>query len=46
MEKGFEIEEIKEIEIKLDRLKIPKTIVDTIKKLIISDFYRMFVLLF
>ena len=46
MEKGFEIEEIKVIEIKIERLKIPKTIVDTIKKLIISDLYRIFVLHF
>lgn len=39
MEKGFEIKEIKEIEIKLERLKISKTIVNTIKKLVISEKY-------
>ena len=37
MEKGIEIEEMKEIEIKLEKLKIPKTIVNTIKNLIISE---------
>ena len=33
MEKGIEIEEIKEIEINLEKLKIPKTIVNAIRKL-------------
>ena len=37
MEKGFEIKEIKEIEIKLEKLKISKTIVNTVKKLVISE---------
>ena len=32
MEKGIEIEEIKEIEINLEKLKIPKTIVNAIRK--------------
>ena len=39
MEKGIEIEEIREIEIKLEKLKIPKTIATTIKKLIITEKY-------
>lgn len=39
IEKGIKIEEIKEIEMELEKLKIPKTIVDTIKKLIISEKY-------
>ena len=39
MEKGIEIEQIKEIEIKLEKLKIPKTIVNTIRKLITSEKY-------
>ena len=39
MEKGIEIEGIKEIEIKLKKLKIPKTIAYTIKKSIISEKY-------
>ena len=39
MEKGIEIQEIKEIEIKLGKLKIPKTIVSTTEKLIISGKY-------
>ena len=37
MEKEIKIEEIKEIEIKLEELKIPKTIVSTIKKSIIPE---------
>ena len=36
---GFEIEEIKEKEIKLKGLKIPKAVVTTIEKLIISEKY-------
>ena len=36
MEKGFEIERIKNIEIKLEKLKISKTIVDAITKSVIS----------
>ena len=39
IEKVIKIEEIKEIEMELEKLKIPKTIVDTIKKLIISEKY-------
>ena len=31
MEKGFEIERIKKIEIKLEKLKIPKAIVDELQ---------------
>ena len=44
MEKGFETEEIKELKIKIDRLKIPKTIVNTTKKLIISEKYMHHIL--
>ena len=36
MEKGFEIERIKKTEIKLEKLKISKTIVDSIRKPAIS----------
>ena len=36
MEKGFEIDRIKKIEIKLEKLKIPKTIADAITESIIS----------
>ena len=32
MEKGTAIEEVKGIEVKLEKLKIPKTIINTIKK--------------
>ena len=39
IEKGIQIEAIKEIEMELEKLKIPKTIVNTIKKLIISEKY-------
>ena len=39
MEKGFEIKEIKELEIKLEKLKIPTTVISTIKKSIISEEY-------
>ena len=45
MDKRFEMEEIKEIETKIDRLKIPKTIVNTIKKLIISEEYMHHILI-
>lgn len=44
MEKGFETEERKELKIKLDRLKIPQTIVNTIKKLITSEKYMHHIL--
>ena len=44
MEKGIEIEQIKEIEIKLEKLKIPKTIVNTIRKLITSEKYLYHIL--
>ena len=44
MEEGIEIQRIKEIEIKLEKLKIPKTIVNTIKKIIISDKYLYHIL--
>ena len=37
--KRLRIEAIKELEIKLERLKIPKTIVNTIKKSIVSEKY-------
>ena len=39
MGKGIGLEELKEIEIKLEELKIQKTIADRIKKLIISEKY-------
>ena len=39
MEKGIEIVEIKKIEIKLEKLKITKRVVNTIKTLIISEKY-------
>ena len=39
MEKETEIEEIKEIEIKLKKLKILKTPVNTIRKLVIPEKY-------
>ena len=39
IEKGIQIEAIKEIEMELEKLKIPKTIVNTIKNLIISEKY-------
>ena len=41
MGKEIEIEEIKEIEIKLEKLKIPKSIFNTIKK--INYFREIFV---
>ena len=44
MEKEIKIEEIKEIEIKLEELKIPKTIVGTIKKSIIPEKYLCHIL--
>ena len=37
MEKGLEIERIRKIEIRLEKLKISKTIVDSIKKSVISE---------
>ena len=39
IEKGIQIEAIKEIEMELEKLKIPKTRVNTIKNLIISEKY-------
>ena len=39
IEKGIQIEAIKEIEMELEKLKIPKTIVNAIKNLIISEKY-------
>ena len=44
IEKGLEIEEIKEIEIGLEKLKIPKTTVNTIRKLIIPEKYMHHIL--
>ena len=44
MEKGFEIERIKTIEIKLEKLEISKTIVDTIKKWVTSKKYLYHIL--
>ena len=38
MEKGIEIEEIKEIEINLEKLKIPKTIVNGLKVYVIMHY--------
>lgn len=37
MRKGLEIERIKKVEIKQEKLKISKIIVDTIKKSVISE---------
>ena len=37
MEKGLEIERIRKIEIRPEKLKISKTIVDSIKKSVISE---------
>ena len=37
MEKGLVIERIRKIEIRLEKLKISKTIVDSIKKSVISE---------
>ena len=37
MKKGFWIEKIKKVEIKLEKLKISKTIVDITKKSVISE---------
>ena len=39
MEKGFEITRLKKIEIKLEKPKMPKTIVDTITESVISKKY-------
>ena len=39
MEKGLGIAKIKRLEIKLEKLKISQTIVDTIKKSVISEKY-------
>ena len=44
LKKGFEIEEIIEIEIKLEKLKIPTTVINTIKKSIISEEYMHHIL--
>ena len=44
IEKGFEIERIKEIEIKLRRLKAPKTLVNAFKKPIILEVYLYHIL--
>ena len=39
IEKGIEIEKIVEIEIKLEKLKMPMTMINTIKKSVISEKY-------
>ena len=39
IEKGIEIEKIMEIEIKLEKLKMPMTMINTIKKSVISEKY-------
>ena len=44
MEKGTEINEIMEIEMKLEKLKIPTTMISTIKKSIISEKYMHHIL--
>ena len=44
MEKGLEIESIKKIEIKLKNLKIPKRIVNKIRKLVIPEKYLYHIL--
>ena len=40
IEKGIEIEKIMEIEIKLEKLKMPMTMINTIKKSVISEKYK------
>ena len=44
MEKGIEKEEIKEIELKLEKLKIPKIIINAIRKLVIPEKYLYYIL--
>ena len=44
MEKGLEIERIKKPEIKLEKLKIPKTMVDAITESVISKKYLYHIL--
>ena len=39
LEKGFEIDEIMEIEIIIEKLKIPKTTINAIKRLVIPEKY-------
>ena len=44
MEKRTEKEEIKEIELKLEKLKIPKIIINAIRKLVIPEKYLYYIL--
>ena len=44
MERGFDIDRIKKREIKLEELKIPKIIVNTIKKSVIPEKYLCHIL--
>ena len=44
MEKGFEIERTKKLKIKLEEVKIPKTIVITISKSFIPEKYLYYIL--
>ena len=44
MEKGIEKEEIKEIELKLEKLKIPIIIINAIRKLVIPEKYLYYIL--
>ena len=44
MEKGIEIERIKKIEMKLEKLKVSKTIVNAVRKLVISEKYLHYIL--
>ena len=44
MKKGIEIDRMNEIEIKLEKLKMPKSIINTIKKVIISKKYLCHIL--
>ena len=39
MEKKMEIKRTRKIEIELEKLKIPKEVIDTIKKLIFTNVY-------
>lgn len=37
MEKGFEIEKTMQVEMKLEKLKLPTTVINPIKKSIVSE---------
>ena len=44
MEKGIEIERIKKIELRLEKLTVPKAIVNAVRKLVISEKYLYHIL--